>query len=441
MKSKQRQEIADLAAKRFDRMKEKRQDEAKQRTGHENLKLILGMNGETARAEPEPEPKPQIVLYLKDGVNPADRNFTKYPNEIHPVINERLQDMSEGVLYVYLWRQSWGFGRNYCRVSHKTVVKNTLIRSRSTAQKAMNALIDKRFVVKALTKEGSQDVDQTGALYRILTPSEVTTGRTEEGVLLEDLPVDGVPMVGIPIKGIPANTDKQDDGEGIPINGTTNKRYTDDRYTDNQHTSVPTIDIPMNGTLEAKPHNERPDSNHTDNRYTDNQTPLKEDSLKDSLSPDPVKTFYTGIGQKRISKTKRERGNKVVQELEADGFSLENIAYAAEWTPKNAKEEVYDMEILKHTIGEAISARSAEQQAAERTRKEVDGVRAAEEERRRLEGEIQEMRSRMSEDELHELRERADKEIRESGEYKKQFVTEMLITAKENEILLREHNS
>ncbi len=437
MKSKQRQEIADLAAKRFDRMKKKRQDEAQQRTGHENLKLILGMNGETARAEPEPEPKPQIVLYLKDGVNPADRNFTKYPNEIHPVINERLQDMSEGVLYVYLWRQSWGFGKNYCRVSHKTVVKNTLIRSRSTAQKAMNALIDRRFVVKALTKEGSQDVDQTGALYRILTPSEVTTGRTEEGVLLEDLPAEGVPMVGIPIKGTPVNTDKQDDDQGIPINGTPNERYTDDRYTDNKHTSVPTIGIPMNGTLEAKPHDERPDSNHTDNRYTDNQTPLKEDSLKDSLSPDPVKAFYTGIGQARISKAKREKGIKVIQELEADGFSLEDIAYAAEWTPKNAKEEVYDMEILKHTIGEAISAKSAEQEAAHKEREQSARVIAVEEEEQRLESEILKIREGISKAELDELRERALEEIRNTDGVKEQFISEPLITAKENEILRR----
>ncbi|KKK54777.1 hypothetical protein LCGC14_3081290, partial [marine sediment metagenome] len=348
-------EIADLATKRFDRMKEERQEQAQQRTGHENLKLILGMNGGAAREEPEPETKPQIVLYLRDGVNPADKNFTKYPNEIHPVINERLQDMSEGVLYVYLWRQSWGFGKNYCRVSHKTVVRDTLIGSRSTAQKAMSVLIDKRFVVKALTKEGNQDVDQTGALYRILTPSEVTTGRTEEGVLLDNLPAEGVPMVGIPVKGIPANADKQDANGGIPINGTPNKQYTDDRYTDNKHTSVPTIGIPMDGIPEVKAHDERPEPKHTDNRYTDNQTPLKEDSLKDSLSPDPVITFYTGIDQTKISKAKRERGYKVVQELKADGFSLEDIAYAAEWTPKNAKEKLFDMEILKHTIGEAIS--------------------------------------------------------------------------------------
>jgi DNA-binding transcriptional MerR regulator len=165
-------------------------------------------------------------------------------------------------------------------------------------------------------------------------------------------------------------------------------------------------------------------------------TPFKErHSIKDILSPDPVKLFYTGIGQKRISKTKREKGNKVVQELEADGFSLEDIAYAAEWTPRNAKEKLYDMAILEHTIGEAISARSAEQQDADRQREEAARVSAAEEERRRLEGEIQEIRSGMTEGELAELRERAEKEIRESGEYQEQFITDMLITSKENEIL------
>jgi hypothetical protein len=127
-----------------------------------------------------------------------------------------------------------------------------------------------------------------------------------------------------------------------------------------------------------------------------------------------------------------------VQELAEDGFSLEDIMFAAEWTPKNAKEEVYDMEILKHTIGEAISARTTEQEAAGKAQKEAARARAAEEERRRLEGKIQEMRGRMAENELADLRAKALKEIRNTDGIKEQFINEPLITAKENEILQRE---
>ena len=160
-------------------------------------------------------------------------------------------------------------------------------------------------------------------------------------------------------------------------------------------------------------------------------------SEKISLSPDPIDLFYTGIGQTKISKTKREKGNKVVQELKADGFSLEDIAYAAEWTPKNAKENVYDMEILKHTIGEAIFAKHIEQQAADKVQKEAAGIRAAEEERRHLEGEIKDMRSKLNEEELSDLRKRAKEEIAQTDGIKKEFINEPLVVAKENEILRR----
>ncbi len=173
------------------------------------------------------------------------------------------------------------------------------------------------------------------------------------------------------------------------------------------------------------------------NGTTQNDTPLKEDSLKDSLSPDPVEAFYTGIGQTKISKAKREKGIKVVQELKADGFSLDDIAYAAGWTPENAKEEVYDISVLKHTIGQAISARRKEQKATYKVQKESARVRAAEEEERLLETEILKIRKGISKAELDELRERALEEIRNTDGVKEQFISEPLITAKENEILRR----
>ena len=43
----------------------------------------------------------------------------------------------------------------------------------------------------------------------------------------------------------------------------------------------------------------------------------------------------------------------------------------------------------------------------------------------------------MAEDELGELREKALEELRNTDGIKEQFITEMLITAKENEVLLR----
>ncbi len=98
---------------------------------------------------------------------------------------------------------------------------------------------------------------------------------------------------------------------------------------------------------------------------------------KNALSPDLIELFYTGIGQQKISKTKRERGIPVLQELQEGNFSEEDIQFAIEWTlkPGNTKEKVHDFSIISHTIGQALAAREATQQAADAVQKEAARVK------------------------------------------------------------------
>ena len=160
--------------------------------------------------------------------------------------------------------------------------------------------------------------------------------------------------------------------------------------------------------------------------------------LNIDLSPDNIiNTFYNGIGQKRISKTKRENGGKIIQELLEDNFAKEDILFAVEWVPKNVKEKLYDFSIIKHTIGQALSARDADAIAIQNTQEEETKVRVAEEEQKRLDAKIEKIRKEMSKEKLAELREEAFKEIRNTDGIKEQFISEPLITAKENEILNR----
>lgn len=158
-----------------------------------------------------------------------------------------------------------------------------------------------------------------------------------------------------------------------------------------------------------------------------------------SLSSNLIELFYTGIGQKKISKTKREKGNSVLQELQEGNFSEEDIQFAIKWTltPGNTKEKVHDFSIISHTIGQALAAREAGQQAADAAREEAARVSATEEERRRLKGEIEEMRAKLLEADLVDLRGQAEREIAQTDGIKKQFINEPLIVAKENEILRR----
>lgn len=153
-----------------------------------------------------------------------------------------------------------------------------------------------------------------------------------------------------------------------------------------------------------------------------------------------INIFYKGIGQEKISKEKRERGKKVFQKLRKDGFSDEDIAFAVEWTLKNAKEEPYDFSIIEHTIGQAKAAR--ERKEAE-NREIEERERAREEEQAKQERydkerqEIEDYKESLSPEERMQLREEAEGELRESPEVNDEFINDMLIDIKENEILRR----
>ena len=439
MKSKQRQEIADLAARRFDRMREKRQEQAQQRTGHENLKLILGLGNEAAepKLEPPPETRPKIVLYLREGINPAKKNFTKYPNAIHDLMADGLTEF-ENILYIKLWRESWGRGKNHCRISYSTLLEKTSLRSLSTVRRSIAGLKDKRFIILVLDEEDEPDKNKQGTLYRVSTPDELVSGRTEEGVLLDHLPTEGVFCVNIVTENTVAGDDKTGNKRtmfsGNMVTGNTGQT----EHGQTEHSSM----FSQNMVTENIDAQSTENSAFTEGVLTEHgqtEHTFKEDSFKDSLSPDPVKLFYTGIGQQRISKAKRERGDSVLQELQKEGFSPKDIQFAIEWTlkPGNTKETVHDFSIIPHTIGQALATRDADKVAAESARKKAARAKATEEERKRLEGEIEDLRSKLSKTELTDLRKRAEKEIAQTDGIKKEFINKPLIVAKENEILRR----
>ncbi|MBD3183404.1 hypothetical protein GF312_13990 [Candidatus Poribacteria bacterium] len=90
-------------------------------------------------------------------------------------------------------------------------------------------------------------------------------------------------------------------------------------------------------------------------------------------------------------------------------------------------------------IGKAVAERDKSNAIKNR---QLQARREEEEQKAEEERELQRLnaiRKSLSEDEQVELRERARQEIRDSGEYKSELVTEPLITARENEILKREN--
>ncbi len=438
-KSKSSTEMRSKIAKR---MQELGREPTEELTGQEAVNAVMGLHvvvSESAKIVTPIEPKPQIVLYLREGLNAAESNFTKYPNGMHPIMTEHLDKEYEGILYIYLWRNSFGYGRNYCRTSYLDIQKNTLIRSRKTAQRAIASLAEKHFVIRARLDDGLPNVNQQGALYRIMTPNEIRDQRTEEGVLLAELPPEGMVCQAIPSLTIAENIDNSRVTGGMAAQGMASQAIGQTGHTPIGHTAMDSQAIPSQTTPDTDQDHNKPGVRYGPTGHTLTDHPFKEDSLKDSLSS--LKTiisgFYRKIGQSKIAKTKRERGFNVGLKLRKDGFSLEDIAFAVKWTLENAEKEPYDFAIIEHTIGQALAGRDkieSQSRAIEERDKvlEEERLKLKTEERERQE--IQTQKASLSPGEREELREEAQAELIEAG-VSEGLINDFLLNIKENEIL------
>lgn len=432
-----RKRIAELASRRIGKHRTEEKRPAA-RTGGQALSLILT---EEEIPELEEEPKPQVVLYLRDGLKGSTANWTKYPNEMHDLVAERL-DVAESVLYVRLWRDSWGYNRNYCRYSHSKTLEETSIKSIGTARRAMMGLIVKQFIIRALRQEDRKhDVNKEGALYRILTPQEILESVTEEGVHLSDIPPEGVICVIMISEIIEKKPSKIGDSDTMINMSMIN--MDNDQYEHDLHDQGSMINMSMINMIRVGENEETTGDEPTmiNTIMINKDTPLKDnkDSLKDTLSPEKIISgFYNGIGQSKISKEKRERADRNIKELMKDGFSPRDIRFAVEWTLQNSKEEPYDFSIIKHTIGQAIAAeKKMEEEKAKKHKEEKREAQQVAEEKRRAEEEVQikAYKESLDAEERAELRERAESEIRSSGQFKEEFITDFLIEIKENSLI------
>ena len=403
--------------------------ESSQRTGKQTLKILLADSSAPLEAVKEEKPEPQIVLYLKDNLNPAKSNFTKYPNDIHSLISEKLNPY-ESVAYIWIWRISWGFGKNYCRFGQRDLLKNTSITSLRTTQRVIKGLRENKFIIAALNMTGAREATNKGSLYRICTPKEIIDGVTEEGVSLESIPFEGIACKAIaPQSSAP---------EGLPSGAIAGQRTTLKGDTTSARKGIPSEAIV--GENPDKPNDNNDSERYRQRGYSQRGKSLKEkESIKDSLSPrDIISGFYKGISQSKISKTKRERAEESFKELQRDGFSLEDIHFAVKWIMENSKEEPYDFSIIKHTIGQAMAAKK-KTEAEEAKRIEAKRIAAQEqteeELREREAAKIEVYKESLGVEERAKLRERAEAEIRDSGQFKEDFITDYLIEAKENEII------
>lgn len=193
MSQSSRKSIKDKIARQIQDMKTPVPIDSDRRTGRQQLQSILAPDvvGIPTQEELEVETKPKVVLYLREGLKGATKNWTKYPNDIHDLCTERLNEY-ETVIYYKLWRESWGYGRNYCRIGYNKILKETPLRSLPTVRRSVIGLREKQFIIMALDDNNEPNITRAGTLYRTCTPFELISGQTEEGIAFEDIPATGV---------------------------------------------------------------------------------------------------------------------------------------------------------------------------------------------------------------------------------------------------------
>ena len=169
---------------------------------------------------------------------------------------------------------------------------------------------------------------------------------------------------------------------------------------------------------------------------------LLDNNKTKKLSPSEIASdFYKGIGQTKISKNKKEKAEKDIDELLNDNFSIEEVIFAVEWTLKNSTEKIYDFSIIKHTIGQATAEKKKidEQKAKKLEMERMASEKQKEEEREARElAKIKAYKEAMNPKDRADLRKKAETEIRDSGKYREEFITDILIESKENELIGKE---
>jgi len=353
--------------------------------GKESTKTVESSKNEASKFVPS-----EGTVIVESSKNEASK-YVESTKIVHSMLDSRksllnrLQTPLEQSIYNRLYRLSVGWRRNYCRVSSKVLLTACNIKDRRTLNAGLDGLIRKGHI-QAINRNNQ------GVLYRIFFPREIL--------------------------GNDSNTHI----EMIPVT---------------KSVKIEDIDIEDTKTVDST-NNE----DSTKNEDSTESPPFKDiykDNIKDTLSPRAIISgFYNKIGQTKISKEKRERAEMDFKELLKDSFGPEDIQFAVEWTVGNAKEKLYDFSIIKHTIGQAMAVKK-KTEAEEAKRMEAERIaaqqRAEEELREREAAKIEAFKESLGAEERAKLRERAEAEIRNSEQYKEEFITGYLIEAMENDLI------
>lgn len=174
----------------------------------------------------------------------------------------------------------------------------------------------------------------------------------------------------------------------------------------------------------------------------DPDQPDKEKPQSKNTMGKTIAAFYASIGEESITHQKRGAAQRVYNSLLQQKYSHADIAYITKWTIKNAEKTPYSFALVGHTASKAMSAKKAQEEKEkalqERDREKAEEInreqeKQMEEEERREKCET--YKESMGQKEREELKKKAREELKQSEEIPDQFINDILIEIKENEIL------
>jgi hypothetical protein len=369
-------------------------------------------------------------LRLKDRLDKS--LFFSFFNEMVDDLLPTL-DPNEQVLYIRLFRLSYGFNRNYCTVSQSLLIERTGF-SRNTIRTSLQSLIQKGWISIA---EAGNRVSTT---YQVVLPREKRTGNQGGGANFDP---QNLPVINRPSeidahsmsRKIRGSESGPREGQNIALQDLTLKKRPADTpgkpVTYERGSNVEGQKLPP--LLNAFTHNSL--TLHAGERglnTEDQNLPLSSLLLS---ARELVDEFYSHLGQ-RPSRAKREKSIEECLSLLLEGFTIEEVDYAIAWLVQQHP-ATGSFSRLSHFIDQAIKDRQAEQRARELEQQQGREAERQQAERQRLEEEhqqIEEAKASLPPETLEELYQEA-KYLTEQESPNLKFGKDFMIRVKLNELV------
>jgi hypothetical protein len=323
--------------------------------------------------------------------------FNEMVDQLLPML-----DPTEQVLYIRLFRLSYGFNRNYCTVSQSLLIERTGF-SRNTVRTSMQSLVQKGWI--GIVGAGNR----VSTTYRVVLPREHAVG--------------------------PAKSRTYSDPQNLTL---MNRPSQSDGHMMSRKSRGSGIDPPEGQNLDLQPltlSNRPPEdgvkintSIRGSNPEGQELPPLLKAFTDNSLTPQTgergslsegqylplsalalparelVDKFYSHLRQ-RPSKTKRDKSVEECLSLLLEGFAVEDVDYAITWLVRQHP-TTGSFARLTHFIDQAIKEREAEEHARERVEQQVRDGERQRAERQQMHEErqrIEEVKASLSSETIEEL--------------------------------------